>query len=360
MNEPGINPKNSVHSDEVSLKDIIIKIHRGFAMLLSKWLIIMLAIIIGSTFGLIYSFSKSPSYIASTSFVLEEGNSGGGFIGGLGGLASMVGLDVGAGGGIFQGDNIVELYKSRTMIQRTLLTSINFDGKKQLLVERYIEHNKLLESWKDNPRLNKIDFKKNENFTRLQDSVLGVIVEDIRTRYLSVGKPDKKLSIISAEVKSTDESFAMEFNRAIVENVSNFYINTKTKKSLENVVILQQKVDSVRAVMDGAIYSAASVVDATPNLNPTRQLQRTAPVQRSQFSAETNKSILGELVKNLELSKMSLRKETPLIQVLDEPVYPLVKIRFGKMKGLILGGLIGFMSICTILVVRRLYIQILS
>ncbi|PTS96251.1 lipopolysaccharide biosynthesis protein, partial [Pedobacter sp. HMWF019] len=91
-------------------------------------------------------------------------------------------------------------------------------------------------------------------------------------------------------------------------------------------------------------------VDATPNLNPTRQTQRTAPVQRSQFSAETNKAILSELVKNLEMSKISLRKETPLIQVIDVPIFPLQKEKFSKLKGIVLGGaLAGFLTLFILL-----------
>ena len=98
--------------------------------------------------------------------------------------------------------------------------------------------------------------------------------------------------------------------------------------------------------MNGAIYSAALIADATPNLNLTKQIKRAAPMQRSQFSAETSKTILAELVKNLEMSKISLRKEKPLIQVVDEPVYPLEKESFGKLKGIVLGSLLaGFLTV---------------
>ncbi len=176
------------------------------------------------------------------------------------------------------------------------------------------------------------------------------MVNDINENYLVVAKPDKKLSIINVEVKANDEAFAKVFNEQIVKNVNDFYIQTKTKKALENVAILKQKVDSVGEVMSDAIYAAAAVSDATPNLNMTRQVQRAAPMQRSQFTAETNKAILGELVKNLEMSKMALLKETPLIQVVDEPVYPLDKEKLGKGKAIILGGLItGFLIIMILL-----------
>ncbi|WP_317047858.1 lipopolysaccharide biosynthesis protein [Pedobacter chinensis] len=322
---------------------------------------IVLSGLIGGGVGLAYSYLKKPTYTAITTFVLEDERSSSGGFGSIAGLASIAGIDLGSGGGnIFQGDNIQELYKSRKMIEKTLLTSVAIGNKNQLLIDRYIDFNKMREKWSGKPELQGIRFstrdtsKKNLNkFSRVQDSIIGVIVTDINKNYLNVVKPDKKLSIIKAEVVSKDEIFAKSFNEQIVKNVNDFYVQTKTKKAKDNVAILQQKTDSVRSVMNGAIYSAALVADATPNLNPTRQVQRTAPIQRSQFSAETNRAILSELVKNLELSKISLRKETPLIQVVDEPVFPLEINRIGKAKGILIGGaLAGLLSIA-ILTLRR-------
>ncbi|WGQ07518.1 Wzz/FepE/Etk N-terminal domain-containing protein [Pedobacter gandavensis] len=362
MKESLMEKKDS--NGEVSIKDIILKLHRWFYYLKDRWVIILIFGLLGGILGLAYSFYKKPIYTATTTFVLEEGEKSGG-LGQYAGLASMVGIDVGGGGGIFQGDNILELYKSRSMIEKTLLTQVDFGGKKELLLNRYIDFNDLKEKWAKKEHLKTFEFLTNiENanipHTRLQDSILGVIVLDISKNYLSVIKPDKKLSIIKTAVKAKDEFFAMAFDLEIVKNVNDFYVQTKTKKSLANISILSQKTDSVRAVMNGAINTAANVVDQTPNLNPTRQAQRMAPVQRSQFSAETNKSILGELVKNLEMSKMSLLKETPLIQVIDEPVLPLETERIGKVKGIVFGGLIGGIMIILILTFKKFYKEIIK
>lgn len=346
--------------DEISLKELILKLREWYRYLLSKWLIILLAGIIGGALGFAYAYSKKPVYTAACTFVLEEGGASGG-LGQYAGIASMVGIDLGGGGGgIFQGDNIIELYKSRSMIQKTLLSEVEINGKKQLLIDRYIESNKLRDAWSEKAELKDIKFQTGETFTRTQDSIVSVIVADINKNYLNVAKPDKKLSIIKVEVKAKDEPFAKYFNDEIVKNVNDFYVQTKTKKSMDNVAILQQKTDSVRAVMNGAVYTAVAVADATPNLNPTRQVQRVVPMQRAQMSVETNKAILGELVKNLEMSKMSLRQETPLIQVIDEPLFPLEIDRFGKAKGIIVGGLIAGFLIVMVLIVRKLFKNILS
>ncbi len=330
------------HKGEISIKEVSAKLKLLYDDLKSKWLLLMGIGLIAALAGYFYAKSKAPLYNATTTFVLENPEGGAG-LGQYAGLASMVGVDLGgSGGGIFQGDNILELYKSRTMIEKTLLSAVEEEeGKKQLLIDRYIEFNKLKASWAEKPALMNLKFEGHATrqitrATRLRDSVLAAIAGEINKSNLTVVKPDKNLSIIRVDVKTKDEFFSKMFNDQIVKNVNDFYIQTKTKKSLQNVTILKEKVDSVTRVMNGAIYNVASVADATPNLNPTRQLQRTAPMQRSQFSAETNKVILAELVKNLELSKISLLKETPLIQIVDQPQFPLERLKLGNLKAAVL------------------------
>lgn len=56
-------------------------------------------------------------------------------------------------------------------------------------------------------------------------------------------------------------------------------------------------------------------------------------------------------MKQTELAKVTLRKETPLIQVIDRPILPLPKERFGKAKGIVLGGLLaGFLTVLVLIV----------
>ena len=363
MNSENINSSVSTESDEISLKELILKIREWWTYLLSKWFVILLCGLIGGGLGFAYAFSKNAVYTATTTFVLEDEKGSGG-LGGLAGLASMAGVDLGSsGGGIFQGDNILALYRSRTMLMRTLLTPIKKDGKTELLVENYIGFNKLREKWLKQPQLAKVQFSINDlednvklaKPSRLRDSILSIIIKDLNANYLSVSKPDKKSSIIQVDVKSENEFFAKSFNDELVRNVNEFYINTKTKKTLHNVQILQHKADSVRAVMNGAIFTAVAVGDATPNLNPTRQIQRVAPVQKAQFSAETNKAILAEMVKNLEMTKMALLKETPLIQMVDHPVFPLGKEKLGILKGVVLGAFLLVFIILFYLILLKIF-----
>lgn len=352
---------NKIANDEVSLKELFEKAKEWFSYFVYHWKIIVLGGMIGATLGLIYSFSKKPIYKATLTFALEDEKSGG--MGSALGLASSFGIDLGSGGGsIFTGSNLTELFKSRTMVEQTLLTPVTVNGKVISLAEMYIQNNNWRKSWNDNPKFKSIKFlpeAKRKYFTRVQDSILGVIYQNLSQTSLLVGQKDKKTAIISMEVTSNDELFSLRFCEALARQVGKFYVETKSKKARMNMKILEHQVDSVRAELNGAITGVALANDNTFNLNPALNIRRT-PSARRQVDVQANTAILTELVKQCELAKVTLRKETPLIQVIDAPILPLPKERFGKAKGILIGGfLLGFLSVL-VLVLRRFFKQIVT
>ncbi|ASU33641.1 lipopolysaccharide biosynthesis protein [Mucilaginibacter xinganensis] len=353
------------NSDEISLKQFILKVQGGRRFIFSKWKVILISAIIGGGLGLGYAFLKKPVYKAELSFALEdEKSSGGGGLGAAMGLASQFGIDLGGGtaGGAFAGDNLLGLMRSRSMVENTLLTPVVIKGTTQTLAGLYISFNQLREKWDNKPELKDIKFLPGadpEKFTLQQDSVLGVFYNEIIKNNLLVDKIDKKLSIITVEVNSKNELFSKYFAEVLTKTVSNFYIETKTKKSVQNVNILQHQTDSVRRELNAALTGVASSSDVNPNPNPAMQILR-VPSQRRQVDVQANTAILTQLVANLEMSKVSLRKETPLIQIIDRPILPLEKERFGKLKGLILGGFIAAFLTIVFLLLRKLYNNILE
>lgn len=349
-----------IPNDEISLKELINKSKKLFSYVVSQWKIILLAVLIGAGIGLAYSFSKKPIYTATLSFALEDEKSGGG-LGGALGLASQFGLDLGGGGGsIFTGSNLTELFKSRSMVEQTLLSPVTFNGSSISLAEMYIQNSGWRNKWNDDPKFKDIRFipnTKRDSFTRVHDSIMGIIYEDISKDALTVGQKDKKVSIISIDVISTNELFAKYFTEALAKEVSDFYVTTKSKKARMNMAILQRQTDSIRRELNGAITGVAVANDNTFGLNPAMNVRR-APSARRQVDVQANTAILTELVKQTELAKVTLRKETPLIQVIDKPILPLAKERLGKAKGIVSGGfLAGFLTVF-LLIMRRVLKQI--
>jgi uncharacterized protein involved in exopolysaccharide biosynthesis len=174
---------------------------------------------------------------------------------------------------------------------------------------------------------------------------LETISADLKNNNLSIIQKDKKVTIISLTVKTESELFSKLFCEQLLKETSDFYIETKSKKSRLNVDILQHQADSIRAELNSAITDVAVASDNVYNLNPAFNV-KSSPTRRKQIDVQANTAILTQLVAQLELSKVSLRKETPLVQLIDRPILPLEKEKVGRLKSLIIGGLLtGFLTL---------------
>ncbi len=347
-------------NDEITLKELFEKAKEWYTYLLSQWKIIVLAGVVGAAIGLTYSIFKKPIYTATLSFALED-EKGGGMSGALG-LASSLGLDLGgSAGGMFTGSNLTELFKSRSMVEQTLMQPVLAGPDTISLAEMYIRTQEWREDWQEKPKLKAIQFPpltKRKYFTREHDSIMGQMYEDLSKTCLTVAQKDKKVSIISIDVKSESEAFAKAFSETLAKHVSDFYVDTKSKKARMNMAILQKQTDSIRAELNGAITGVAVANDNTFRLNPALNVNR-APSAKRQVDVQANTAILTELVKQTELAKVTLRKETPLIQVIDRPILPLPKERFGKAKGIVVGGIVAGFLIVLGLIARRILKEII-
>jgi uncharacterized protein involved in exopolysaccharide biosynthesis len=356
-----LRDEQQIDNDEISLKELIQKIQEWIAYLKTQWKLIIGIAALGGIIGFVYASFQKPSFLATTTFVLEEDKGGG--MGGAMGLASSFGFDLGGGGGgLFTSSNIIELMKSRLVVEKTLLNPVQIAGKEISLADYYIQINELKESWSKKPALSNINFPVNADrskFSLEQDSILFVISLGLTKNNLNITQKDKKASIIILTVKTESELFSKLFCEQLLKETSNFYIETKSKKSRLNVDILQHQADSIRAELNSAITGVATASDNVYNLNPAFNVKRT-PSTKRQVDVQANTAILTQLVAQLELSKVSLRKETPLVQLIDRPILPLEKEKLGRLKSLVLGGFLGGFLTVLYLVFGQLYRKMLA
>lgn len=324
--------------DKITLKEVVLRFRYWTGFFIRKWKILLLAGLVGLVLGALASIIKKPVYHAETTFVLEESDMSG--LGQMSGLASLVGVNIGSlssASGLFQGDNIMELYRSDNMLGKTLLSE--FD-ESELLIDRYISFNELDQKWKRKVDLATMDFSiPRENFSVSQDSVVKEIAKLIREKQLSVEKPNRKLTIIQVNVASKDEAFAKVFNETLVEKVNSFYFETKTKKTAENLLILQSQADSVRKILDESLLAFASSTDRVPNPNPLLQAA-TVDARKRQVDVQASTAVYTEIVKNLEIARVNHRNNSPLIQIIDTPRFPLKRTEIKLVKGMVFGAVI--------------------
>src|ERR1051325_10002039 len=157
------------NEDEISILDVLKKIVAAYRVLKNKWKKILLVAFIFSIVCFTYAWINKPSYEANLSFVLEEESKGS--LGSYASLASQFGININGGNssasGVFSGDNLIELLKSRYMIEQALLTPVQMrDKKNKLLVNYYIDINKLHEQWASNEKFKNFYFNEDrKDFT---------------------------------------------------------------------------------------------------------------------------------------------------------------------------------------------------
>lgn len=351
---------NQPPTGEITLKDLVLKMQEWGKYLLTNWLVIGIFGLAGAGLGLVYAIFEKPQYNAKLTFVLEDGKSS--TLSNYTGLASQFGIDLGGNGssGVFSGDNVLEFLKSRLLVEKTLLSPIMHEGKITSLAEYYLSMENLREDWDKFPELKNLRIPittDRSKFSKSQDSVLNVIYAQLVKKGLTIVKPDKKLSFISVDLLAKDEVFAKVFTERLVNEAIQFYVQTKTQRSAVTVNTLQAKADSILALLNKKTYSVAAQQDM--NLNPARSV---VGVQTEMGSRD--KTILmtmyAEVVKNLEISKLSMSQETPIIQIVDTPILPLKKVKVGKLKGIIIGGFIGGFLIVLVLFARKFFKDLMT
>ena len=166
--------------------------------------------------------------------------------------------------------------------------------------------------------------------------------------YIVALKPDRKLNIFEVNVTSNNEKFTKVFTDRLVAETNNFYIELSSKKSLQTLAILEQRVASMKGNLNSSITSKAATQDA--NLNPAFA-QAQVPIQQQQVNMQVYGGAYGEMFKNLELARFQYLKEVPLMQIIDAADYPMRKIKKGKLVTAIL-----FSVLATLITVFLLWI----
>lgn len=349
------NADSKDKTEDISLKDILLKSQEWMKYLAHQWKWILLFTIIGVILGLTHALLKRPQYTATITFVTDtKGQSS--TLGAYAGLAAQFGFNIGGGGGtndLFSGDNIFDLMETRLMLQKALLTPVMVNGKETLFINWFIQVNKLL---KKNPTWAKVSFNDpppdSVGFNQDQNEVIKGVCSAI-TGHLKFSRG----SIMGVSLTSPDELFAKDFLETLIQNTGQFYILTRTKKSRENVDILQKQLDSVKNQLYGAMGSVASFEDLNPNL--VRQLPRVQQ-QKSSMRVNVNSAIYQQLITGLEAAKMTLLKETPLFEIIDEPVLPLDEKAPNKVKWGIAGAFLGIFLSAGWFLLRKIYGEIME
>ena len=333
---------NNLYDDEIHLKDIILKVQKLKSELLSSWKIISIISFLFAVLGLLYAIKKETTYKAELNFVVEGNNGGGGSLSKYSSLASQFGFDLGAGASTtFSEGNVLELLTSRRVVEAALLSEVSIDGQKDLIINYHINFNNYREKWAEKvPDIKMLVYHEDRSrFTLLQDSILGVAWKNLTEGNVRVQLVDES-NIISVSCESKDELFAKLLVEELVAEVKEYYTHTQTAKARHTLDFIQNRADSVLNELKLAELSYARHKDSNFGVMRAEGLLEELRLKRE---VEILNVMYGEIIKNLEISKVTLLNQKPLINIIDSPRLPLEVVRFSILKGLVLFGFLGAM-----------------
>lgn len=335
----------------VTLKEIILRVREIRKELFSKWLILGIFGAIFGGIGIVVAILMPPKYNGRLTFVLEE-SQGNSQLGNYASLANQFGVDIGMESGtVFSEDNLIELLRSRKIVEDALMKPTQWETPSKNLLQYYVEFNGLQEVWAESEKLKDIRFDvPREEYTLLHDSLLNGIFQAIAEENLKVRKLSLSSSLIEVSCISEDEHFSKYLAENLVSSVSDFYINNKTQRSRETLSFIQNRTDSVQKALSNAELELARWKDSKRSITKAEGYLTEIRLTRE---VQILNAMYGEAIKNLELAKVNLLNQMPLIQVIDKPILPLAEKKLSKFKALLIFGFIGLILGATFVIARK-------
>jgi len=339
------------YNDELQLKDILIKLSEYKLYLFSKKFTIISVSGIFFVLGIVFAISADKKYTAELTFVVEDKQQAGGALGSMSGMASQFGFDIGSSSNTtFSQNNILELLKSRGVVEAALMQNRKVNKTNDLLIEHYLDLNKIKDSWKTNKDINPVSF--HGILTQDNDSISGDVWKNIIEDKLVVELQSDKANIINLSYRSVNDEFAKMFVEALIEQMSEMYITYQTAQASNTLSFLNNRADSIFIELEIAEEEFAKVKDINQRIVKASGRLKELQLMRR---VEVLNAMYLEIVKNLELSKITLLNQTPIIQIIDKPILPLnQEIKPKSLLG-ILGAFLGMFLSVFFFVFRKLF-----
>ena len=311
-------------SDEITLKDIVLKIKLWWSIVWpQRTKIILPALAIGLMAAMYTKFISKPTYTASYQLFFEED---GGSMSSAMRLASSFGLSMG-GSGATSSITVQEYLTSRDNISRAMMAA----SGQGVMAERYYAY-ALYEDQEFNEMFY-ANFGKNQRYT---DSILSEITLELNEGFIAASL-DEESGTVNFAINGYDEAFVYDLSKALISNTEDAFLDWKKKKGQSAVEAFQGKVDSLEIALDATLRRLGEYQDQNNSLiSAVDKMEQ----MRLTIDMEALKVAYGEYIKGLEMSKADLMNLEPPFKYFDEPTYPLYKQKGSAAKAGIFGSVI--------------------
>ena len=330
---------------EDSLRDVLVTFKEYYIELKQKFFLIFTFILLFSLTGYFYYLYKQDTYIGTISFFVEDETESIN-LSSVSSMASQFGFDLGgSSSSYFSQQNVIELLKSRSIIESALNQKSIIFNKNDKLLHHYIQINGLIED------SSSIDF--NELYL---DSITNIVYEEIVSEKLNIVYQNDDAGILNLNYTSLNSQFAKFFSEGLIKQMSDMYSEYRTEKTRFSLNNIKFRSDSVFSVLKRSERNLAKARDR--NIRVVTSSGRLDEIKYMREVQVLN-TIYLELIKNLELVKMTLLEETPIIQVVD-PILPLQSEKRPAIFWIFIFGFLGFFITSFVIILRKLVVDALQ
>lgn len=332
----------NMEEDEITLKELILKVQEFFWEAVRYWWIIALFVIPIIGFMLYRAFTTPPTYRATLTFMLNEDEGSG--MGGVSAILGQFGLGGGSRGKVNL-NKLLELSKSRRIVQMALFEKVSIKGENDFLANHIIFKYDYHEKWKENTtELKGFLFSHDSipSFSRVENNVLKRLHQHIlgtpNTESLASTSINDDSGIMTLLTNTNHEELSICLAEILYQKLSKFYIDKTIEKQQKTYELFKAKTDSIQQALDNTQYRLLRFKDTNRSLT-LRQYE----AEEIKLQQEVQKLILayGEAYKNLEVADFSLKSSTPFIQMIDLPIAPIKPKKESKLKALLMGFFLG-------------------
>ncbi len=343
--------------EEITLRELILKIQEFLQELITSWKLIALICLPLVLYKLYDAWTTPVVFPATLTFMVDEDE--GNRLGGIANVLGQFGIS-----GIQQGkynlDKILKISTSRKVLQMALFTKAHINGRDDLLANHWILQNNLHKKWKDDTTgLRDFLFESDQpiHFTRLENrvwkSLQGLLNGSEERAGAYKTDYDEDTGIMRLRLSAPSERLAITLVDTIFAKLTNYYVGNATEKAESTYKVMKTKTDSLAKALATAEYRLAEFVDKNKNIYSARQ----GSLQQSRLATEVNRlqAMHGESIKNLEYTDFVLKNKTPFITLIDNPIPPLRPQRKSKTRALIVGLILGLMIGSSLVILRKIY-----
>jgi len=330
--------------DEISFKDLFV-ILKGYIdeLYQKKYWIILLSILLAGMF-LAKAIFTEPVYNARINFMInQEGDNKG-----AGGVVGLIGSFIGGGSsGEFNIEKILELTRSRTIVQSVIFEKKKIDGKEDFVANHIIKICEYAEDLENSSfELKDFTFSHGnvDSFTTSEGWVLKFLVSKIAGNVdegisgLLSSTHGEETSILEFSFASPSEELSIIMANEFYEKISEFYVLQATERQVQTHDILVAKVDSLQSLLSAKQYQLLQYEDTYRNVALKKYTGKKIKLQQD---VQILILALGKALENREVADFSLRNATPFFREIDRPLSPILPVVPNKIFNILIGAILG-------------------